>query len=78
MKRLVAWLLNPPDYAPKATILVRLMAGGVFLWEGILKFVYTNQGWAVSPRSAFPLPTPRRSSSAYWKSWEEYSCSQAF
>jgi hypothetical protein len=29
---------------PKSTLLLRLMAGGVFLWEGILKFVYTNQG----------------------------------
>jgi len=38
------WLLNPPDDAPSGTILLRLMAGGVFLWEGILKFVYVNQG----------------------------------
>ena len=44
MKRLLFWLLDTPDTAPKATLLVRLMAGGVFLWEGILKFVYTNQG----------------------------------
>jgi uncharacterized membrane protein YphA (DoxX/SURF4 family) len=56
MKRLVAWLLNPPDYAPKATILVRLMAGGVFLWEGILKFVYTNQGVGRFTKIGIPAP----------------------
>jgi len=56
MKRLFAWLLNPPDSAPKATILVRLMAGGVFLWEGILKFVYTNQGVGRFTKIGIPAP----------------------
>jgi uncharacterized membrane protein YphA (DoxX/SURF4 family) len=56
MKRLFSWLLNPPDSAPKATILVRLMAGGVFLWEGILKFVYTNQGVGRFTRIGIPFP----------------------
>jgi len=56
MKRLSAWLLNPPDSAPRATILVRLMAGGVFLWEGILKFVYTNQGVGRFAKIGIPAP----------------------
>jgi putative oxidoreductase len=56
MKRLFAWLLNPPDSAPKATILVRLMAGSVFLWEGILKFVYTNQGVGRFTKIGIPAP----------------------
>jgi uncharacterized membrane protein YphA (DoxX/SURF4 family) len=56
MKRLFAWLLTPPDSAPKATILVRLMAGGVFLWEGILKFVYTNQGVGRFTKIGIPAP----------------------
>jgi uncharacterized membrane protein YphA (DoxX/SURF4 family) len=56
MKRLFAWLVNPPDYAPKATILIRLMAGGVFLWEGILKFVYTNQGVGRFTKIGIPAP----------------------
>src|SRR5437588_3658283 len=34
----------PPETAPNATLLLRLMAGSVFLWEGILKFVFVNQG----------------------------------
>ncbi len=56
MKRLSAWLLSPPDSAPKATILIRLMAGGVFLWEGILKFVYKNQGVGRFTKIGIPAP----------------------
>jgi putative oxidoreductase len=56
MKRLSAWLLKAPDSAPKATILVRLMAGGVFLSEGILKFVYTNQGVGRFTKIGIPAP----------------------
>src|SRR3954468_15090084 len=50
------WVFNPPDNAPAATILLRLMAGGVFLWEGILKFVYTNQGVGRFTKLGFPAP----------------------
>jgi putative oxidoreductase len=56
MKRLFAWLLNPPDSAPKATLLIRLMAGGVFLSEGILKFVYKNQGIGRFTKIGIPAP----------------------
>jgi uncharacterized membrane protein YphA (DoxX/SURF4 family) len=56
MKRLIAWLSNPPVSAPKATILIRLMAGGVFLWEGILKFVYKNQGVGRFTKIGIPAP----------------------
>jgi putative oxidoreductase len=50
------WLFNPPVDGPAATILLRLMAGGVFLWEGILKFVYTNQGVGRFTKLGFPFP----------------------
>jgi putative oxidoreductase len=33
-----------------------LMAGGVFFWEGILKFVYPNQGVGRFTKLGFPLP----------------------
>src|SRR5262249_5941698 len=33
-----------------------LMAGGVFLWEGILKFVYVNQGVGRFTKLGFPFP----------------------
>jgi uncharacterized membrane protein YphA (DoxX/SURF4 family) len=49
-------LLKPPDSAPKATVLIRLMAGGVFLWEGVLKFVYTNQGVGRFTKLGIPWP----------------------
>lgn len=50
------WLFNPPEDGPSATILIRLMAGGVFLWEGILKFVYTNQGVGRFTKIGIPAP----------------------
>src|SRR5262245_3411530 len=50
------WLANPPTNAPAATILIRLMAGGVFLWEGILKFIYPNQGVGRFTKIGIPLP----------------------
>jgi uncharacterized membrane protein YphA (DoxX/SURF4 family) len=54
--RLWRWLTNPPVHGPKASILIRLMAGGVFLWEGILKFVYHNQGGGRFALIGIPLP----------------------
>jgi len=36
----VQWLLNPPDTAPAATVLIRTVAGSVFFWEGVMKFVF--------------------------------------
>jgi len=56
MKRFWSWLLNPPLTAPTATILIRLVAGGIFLSEGILKFVYANQGVGRFTKLAMPFP----------------------
>jgi putative oxidoreductase len=39
-----------------SVLLIRLMAGSVFLWEGILKFVYTNQGVGRFTKLGFPFP----------------------
>jgi uncharacterized membrane protein YphA (DoxX/SURF4 family) len=50
------WLLHPPTSGPAATLLIRLMTGGVFLSEGILKFVYTNQGVGRFTKLGFPWP----------------------
>ena len=44
MKNIMRWLSEPPVDGPESTVLLRVMAGGVFVWEGILKFVYLNQG----------------------------------
>jgi putative oxidoreductase len=58
MKRLINWFFFPTDSAPWSTVLIRLMAGGVFFWEGILKFVYTNQGVGRFTKLGIPFPGP--------------------
>lgn len=52
-------LLNPLDprtSAPRATFLIRLMAGSVFVSEGIIKLVFANQGVGRFTKLGFPLP----------------------
>jgi len=47
---------NPPVDGPRATVLIRLMTGSVFLWEGIMKFVYPNLGVGRFTKLGFPAP----------------------
>jgi len=47
---------GPANVAPTATLLLRIMAGSVFLWEGILKFVFVNQGVGRFTKLGMPLP----------------------
>jgi putative oxidoreductase len=56
--QLMERLWAPPLSAPRSTILIRSMAGAVFLWEGVLKFVYTNQGVGRFTKLGFPFPEP--------------------
>lgn len=56
MRKLLFWLTNPPTDGPRSTLLLRLMAGGVFFWEGILKFVYVNQGVGRFTKLGIPFP----------------------
>jgi putative oxidoreductase len=56
MNNLTNWLLNPPTDGARATLLLRLMAGSVFLWEGIMKFVFPNQGIGRFTKLGFPAP----------------------
>src|SRR5690242_21159062 len=56
LPRLARWVASPATTAPRATWLIRLMAGAVFLSEGILKFVYTNQGVGRFTKLGFPFP----------------------
>jgi putative oxidoreductase len=55
-RRVLEFLFRPPLTAPTSTLLLRLMAGGVFFSEGILKFVYTNQGVGRFTKLGFPAP----------------------
>jgi uncharacterized membrane protein YphA (DoxX/SURF4 family) len=56
MKKVINWFLNPPVTGQSAILILRLMAGGVFFWEGILKFVYVNQGVGRFTKLGFPFP----------------------
>ena len=56
MKKVINWFLNPPVTGQSSILIIRLMAGGVFFWEGILKFVYVNQGVGRFTKLGFPFP----------------------
>ena len=56
MKKIIHWFLNPPVTGQSSILIIRLMAGTVFFWEGILKFVYTNQGVGRFTKLGFPFP----------------------
>ena len=56
LSKSIAWLLQPPTEGPRSILLLRLMAGGVFFWEGLLKFVYVNQGVGRFTKLGIPFP----------------------
>ena len=56
MKKIISWFANPPVSGPSTILILRLMAGGVFFWEGLLKFVYPNQGAGRFTKLGFPIP----------------------
>ena len=76
MKSIMQWLTKPPVDGPRSVLLLRLMVGGVFFWEGVLKFVYVNQGAGRFTKLGMPFPALRLTSSAALKSWADYFSSQ--
>jgi putative oxidoreductase len=56
LQRVNRFFTDPPTSAPKATLALRLMAGGVFFWEGLLKFAYVNQGVGRFTKLGMPMP----------------------
>lgn len=56
MKKAINWFSNPPTNGQSSILILRLVAGGVFFWEGILKFVYVNQGLGRFTKLGFPMP----------------------
>jgi len=56
MKKIINWFLHPPVTGQSTILIIRLMAGSVFFWEGILKFVYVNQGAGRFTKLGFPFP----------------------
>jgi putative oxidoreductase len=56
LHEVIRFFTHPPISGPKSTLAIRLMAGGVFLSEGILKFVYVNQGVGRFTKLGMPMP----------------------
>ena len=65
-----AWVLHPPVDGPRANLLIRLMAGSVFFWEGLMKFVFREpREWDDSPSSGSRFRSSRRISWEGSRSW---------
>src|ERR1051325_7701594 len=56
METSINWMLRPGTGAPRATLWLRLMAGWVFFWEGVIKFVFVNQGVGRFTKLGMPAP----------------------
>lgn len=56
MKKIINWFLNPPVTGQSTILIIRLMAGSVFFWEGIMKFIYAAQGVGRFTKLGFPFP----------------------
>ncbi len=56
MENMLDWFLHPGAKAPKATVWIRLMVGWVFFWEGVIKFVFVNQGVGRFSKLGMPMP----------------------
>ena len=56
MKKLFEWFQYPPITGQSSIIIIRLMAGTVFFFEGILKFLYANQGVGRFTKLGFAYP----------------------
>jgi uncharacterized membrane protein YphA (DoxX/SURF4 family) len=56
MQKIINWFTNSPATGKSTYLIIRLMAGTVFFWEGILKFVYPNQGVGRFTKLGFLFP----------------------
>ena len=56
MKKIINWFFDAPVTGQSSIIIIRILAGSVFFWEGILKFVYVNQGVGRFTKLGFPFP----------------------
>jgi len=49
-------VFDPRTSAPASTLWIRLMTGSVFFWEGVIKFVFANQGVGRFTKLGMPFP----------------------
>jgi len=50
------WLFKPPVNGPSVNIIIRFLAGSIFLTEGIIKFLFANQGVGRFTKIGIPFP----------------------
>jgi len=55
-RKIIRWFLAAPEETPSSVFLIRLMAGAVFFWEGLIKFVFANQGLGRFTKLGIPFP----------------------
>jgi uncharacterized membrane protein YphA (DoxX/SURF4 family) len=55
-ENIIPFFTRPPTSGPKSTLVIRLMAGCVFLSEGLLKFAFANQGIGRFTKLGMPMP----------------------
>jgi putative oxidoreductase len=56
LQEAIRFFVDPPTTGPRVTLALRLMAGAVFFWEGLLKFAYANQGVGRFTKLGMPMP----------------------
>jgi putative oxidoreductase len=56
MEDFFTFLQDRRTQAPTSAFWLRLMAGSVFFWEGIIKFVFVNQGLGRFTKLGIPFP----------------------
>jgi len=56
MKKIMNWFMNPPVTGQSSIMIIRILTGSIFFWEGILKFVYINQGVGRFTKLGFMYP----------------------
>jgi putative oxidoreductase len=56
MERIIGWFFEKPREGTASAILIRVMAGSVFFWEGLMKFVFPNQGVGRFTKLGIPFP----------------------
>lgn len=54
MNKIINWAMYTNEQ--RSILILRIMAGGVFFSEGILKFVFPNQGVGRFTKLGFPMP----------------------
>jgi uncharacterized membrane protein YphA (DoxX/SURF4 family) len=56
MKKQLDWFLHPPVDGRREIIILRILAGSVFFWEGLIKFIFPNQGVGRFTKIGMPFP----------------------